>query len=199
MSVSVYVWLGRGTRESRKAMRYLQTRGRWTWKLSLPTLDDGDEDQRQRPVRWIQKCYDVVGKCLFSTSSGPGFDHLELIYLTRQAKFSVLLLLPRYSPELDTVLDSEWVRRSWTFQELLLARYPIIICGNQSIRWNDFIRSIHCARQDAMDLPSVAVGPCYTHIGSVFKISHQPHQEPHLCGNRITILRIYPGRKCKVC
>lgn len=32
---------------------------------------------------------------------------------------------------LSEVLDGDWVRRAWTFQELILATNPVILCGDR--------------------------------------------------------------------
>ena len=37
--------------------------------------------------------------------------------------------------ELDAFLDCEWLQRSWTFQEVILASNPIIVRGNKAISW----------------------------------------------------------------
>src|SRR5437879_4296220 len=38
--------------------------------------------------------------------------------------------------DLGALLDSEWLHRSWTFQEILLSPCPIIIRGNTSLSWD---------------------------------------------------------------
>lgn len=37
--------------------------------------------------------------------------------------------------DLEAFLDQEWIRRAWTFQEIMLASNPILICGNAAIGW----------------------------------------------------------------
>lgn len=37
------------------------------------------------------------------------------------------------------MLDSSWVHRSWTFQELILARDPIFLCGDSALLWEDLL------------------------------------------------------------
>jgi hypothetical protein len=33
----------------------------------------------------------------------------------------------------------KWFRRAWTFQELVLARDPVVLCGPEFIHWDDFV------------------------------------------------------------
>lgn len=44
---------------------------------------------------------------------------------------------------LNEVLDREWVRRAWTLQEAALAPNPVILCGDQILRWEDLILAIY--------------------------------------------------------
>lgn len=44
---------------------------------------------------------------------------------------------------LDEILDREWAHRAWTFQELVLARYPVIMCGAEKIAWEDLVNAIY--------------------------------------------------------
>lgn len=37
---------------------------------------------------------------------------------------------------MDQLLDHAWLHRVWTFQEVVLASNPVIICGNQLISWS---------------------------------------------------------------
>jgi len=43
---------------------------------------------------------------------------------------------------LDEVLDREWIHRSWTFQEFLLARNIMILCGKKAIAWEDLASAL---------------------------------------------------------
>ncbi|KAK4444739.1 heterokaryon incompatibility protein-domain-containing protein [Podospora aff. communis PSN243] len=36
-------------------------------------------------------------------------------------------------------LPVKWFRRAWTFQELVLARDPLVLCGPESMHWDDFV------------------------------------------------------------
>ena len=39
---------------------------------------------------------------------------------------------------LKEVMNHEWWRRMWTFQEFVVARQPILVMGRHRILWEDF-------------------------------------------------------------
>jgi hypothetical protein len=44
--------------------------------------------------------------------------------------------------KLDEVLDREWIHRSWTFQEFVLATNLRIVCEEKTISWDDLASAI---------------------------------------------------------
>jgi hypothetical protein len=44
--------------------------------------------------------------------------------------------------DFEDLLSRGWADRAWTYQELLLADNPIIICGSKSMSWDQFIRGL---------------------------------------------------------
>lgn len=40
-------------------------------------------------------------------------------------------------------LEHPWLRRMWTFQELILSRNPVFLCGDRRILWEDIVRAVH--------------------------------------------------------
>lgn len=44
--------------------------------------------------------------------------------------------------QLDEVLNREWMHRAWTFQELILAYRPLVLCGGKTISWDDLVNAI---------------------------------------------------------
>jgi len=44
--------------------------------------------------------------------------------------------------DVDAVLNVEWVRRIWTYQEILLATRPVVVCGDDHVPWLPFAISI---------------------------------------------------------
>ena len=46
------------------------------------------------------------------------------------------------SNNLNDVLERAWIGRMWTYQEILLASNPVVVCGNKHIPWPRFMMSI---------------------------------------------------------
>lgn len=44
--------------------------------------------------------------------------------------------------DLKTLLYKEWTRRVWTYQEILLASRPILVCGLSHLAWDEFTWSL---------------------------------------------------------
>jgi hypothetical protein len=55
--------------------------------------------------------------------------------------------------DLEHLLNHGWTTRAWTYQEIMLAKRPIIVCGNQNINWDKFIRGIHCTNKVFLKVP----------------------------------------------
>lgn len=47
-----------------------------------------------------------------------------------------------YWEDLIRVLDCEYIRRVWTYQEILLASRPALVCGSSHLPWNGFENSL---------------------------------------------------------
>ena len=43
-----------------------------------------------------------------------------------------------YTSELISFLDQVWLTRVWTYQEILLASNPVLVCGSSHLLWSDF-------------------------------------------------------------
>jgi hypothetical protein len=44
--------------------------------------------------------------------------------------------------DLEDLLRQDWLERGWTYQEIILACNPVVVCGNKSMTWDNFIRGI---------------------------------------------------------
>jgi hypothetical protein len=44
--------------------------------------------------------------------------------------------------DLADIFDREWIKRIWTYQDVLLAAHPIVVCGSLHLEWNRFERSV---------------------------------------------------------
>ena len=43
---------------------------------------------------------------------------------------------------LDELINRDWIRRAWTYQEIILASNPVIICGGKFISWSRLQRGL---------------------------------------------------------
>ncbi|EJT74499.1 hypothetical protein GGTG_08339 [Gaeumannomyces tritici R3-111a-1] len=41
------------------------------------------------------------------------------------------------------LLDTPWINRIWTFQEILLASSPFVLCGDRILGWDEMMNSVH--------------------------------------------------------
>ncbi|KAK3400000.1 hypothetical protein B0T20DRAFT_349960 [Sordaria brevicollis] len=46
--------------------------------------------------------------------------------------------------DLEYLLGRQWLQRAWTFQEIVLASNPIIICGDEQITWTELQKGLDC-------------------------------------------------------
>ncbi|KAE9364144.1 HET-domain-containing protein, partial [Stipitochalara longipes BDJ] len=44
--------------------------------------------------------------------------------------------------DVSNILESDWIRRLWTYQEILLASNPIVVCGDKHLQWSIFALGI---------------------------------------------------------
>lgn len=47
-----------------------------------------------------------------------------------------------YWDDLIQLFDQAWVRRVWTYQEILLASRPVLVCGDSHLAWDDLARGL---------------------------------------------------------
>lgn len=55
--------------------------------------------------------------------------------------------------DFEDLLGRGWADRAWTYQELLLAKHPVIICGSKAISWDQLIRGLSFLKE-LMIVPS---------------------------------------------
>ncbi|KAK4186420.1 heterokaryon incompatibility protein-domain-containing protein [Podospora australis] len=118
---SVYVWLGEGNERSDRAMKYLREMARWVDRPPLALFAAVSSERRaQEAVKFRKRAWkDMIFRIQTCLSSQPlSFDSAD----------------PEF---LDEVLDREWTHRSWTFQELILSRDPVFLCGHATVSWED--------------------------------------------------------------
>ncbi|KAF6810774.1 heterokaryon incompatibility protein [Colletotrichum sojae] len=111
---AVFVWLGNGNTKSVNAMECLRLAS--TFRTELPGIPWSDTRGR----RTISQ------------------DYVHIVVSRRLARLKKNLRLE----DLDDVLGRKWIKRAWTFQEIILASNPVIVCGDEAISWDHLLQAI---------------------------------------------------------
>lgn len=145
---SLYVWLGEGTPSSDQAMDYLRRCGSMVEHLPVSLLAaTTDEGRRREKARfWIQS-YRLVA-CKFHLAGRPDSTSTNLpMCLGRVGFFFSWMGRNPFQADLDLFFRREWVRRAWTFQEIILASNPVILCGSRILTWAELLNAIYCREE----------------------------------------------------
>lgn len=68
-----------------------------------------------------------------------------------------------YLDDLDHLLGHEWLTRVWTFQEVVLASNPMLVCGKSVISWSDLLRSLEFYHDRSRSYIPRYLGPVRSH------------------------------------
>ncbi|KAI2464132.1 heterokaryon incompatibility protein-domain-containing protein [Annulohypoxylon bovei var. microspora] len=119
----VYIWLGNSSLASKRAISCLAQASQFNY---LPL----DPERIDRKAHWTERArfaLKLLPPYVFFKSYYNGWKEFRL----RQA----------YEPEdFEELLGRDWFSRSWTFQEVILARNLVLVCGSDSLPWVEFMR-----------------------------------------------------------
>lgn len=124
---TVYVWLGSSTEDSDKAIEHLTDLG------SEMRCLEGLSCIHSRSVFSLRVLADFWTNIIFRDLSS------FLRRLTLRMRLSSTCNTPTHLATINGFLELEYFNRGWTFQELILANKPILLCGSNSLDWNRFI------------------------------------------------------------
>ncbi|KAK4221941.1 heterokaryon incompatibility protein-domain-containing protein [Podospora fimiseda] len=116
----VVMWLGEGNNKTDRAMLYMQDVARQGQRLPLGYLAARDQKGRLQQKAKLEA---EMGK---DTWVGM----VPLWRWRRQRNMAGV--------QLEEILDCEWTHCAWTFQELILARHPIMMCATKMMDWDDW-------------------------------------------------------------
>ncbi|KAF1842326.1 uncharacterized protein K460DRAFT_420244 [Cucurbitaria berberidis CBS 394.84] len=129
----VYVWLGEGSSETDRAMAYLSNSH---FQKHFNVKLDGSKVDRPYAAAWS----------LYASAFNPAYHPLP--FMPGSSRFHWLRSKPWIQRknyvtwlDLDLVLKREWTQRVWTYQEILLASHPVLVCGNAHLTWAALERS----------------------------------------------------------
>lgn len=126
MASCVYVWLGDGNKASDRALRLLKRQARFGTRLPLAIVRAQSDDEYRDALRQYKHA-----------------SWRDMIF-----RFSLSPLWTRKA-DLDVILRSPWVFRCWTFQEFLLARDMVFLCGEETIVWEELANAICFRHEDS--------------------------------------------------
>ncbi|KAF2501433.1 hypothetical protein BU16DRAFT_522407 [Lophium mytilinum] len=138
----VYIWLGEGDAATNRAMEYMAKAGFLEY---FCVNGDPDGGKLAKPR--------ALAAFVASFTSRWSLRRHPLPFTTQKRNWSwrVPLLMPiRGSSgvihasyhDLDKLLTRLWIQRIWTYQEILLASNPIVVCGDAHLQWSRFAFSI---------------------------------------------------------
>lgn len=72
---------------------------------------------------------------------------------------------------MNTLLDKDWVRRIWTYQEILLASNPVVVCGDYHLPWARFSLGVifleYSGLNHRRNYPIIAILNTWAQIASI--------------------------------
>lgn len=156
----VLVWLGPEANDSKRAMLVLKGVSILDRHSTFQVFVSGnhcDDDVAQQNLKHLESDLTAVATELGSDfgvlcKSVGAFHELFVVlraYKTTNFNMSEILqtltlredLFPQTDPFWTASLnlvDNDWFRRVWTYQEILLAKRAIVLCGDDDVDWNTF-------------------------------------------------------------
>lgn len=146
----VYVWLGSGNKATSRAMECLD----YIKEPELFSRCPPPNDLRSRLWRFHRKNIIAMKLDVF----WPWRFVRCLVYL-RPKSFKLILKVHKQIPtifpgsgyqrkhcvqasEFQELLSTPWIQRIWTYQEILLARSPVLVRGRDHLSWDNFALGI---------------------------------------------------------
>jgi len=154
----VYVWLGEGNEKTDRAINYMKTAGfldyfqagrsngethkvgYWRPFLAACSATIAHWSLTRHPFVFRSESLDSTLVSLLTHGDSVGswrgpLGPLIIGLFSREAKYAT-------QDDILHLLQRNWIRRIWTYQEILLAVSPILVCGSAHICWDRFAISL---------------------------------------------------------
>ncbi|CAI6340839.1 unnamed protein product [Periconia digitata] len=180
-SNTVYVWLGEGNAQTSRAIAHFRT----PKFLEYCYRDGSGEITRHAKLRsWLATFVYEFELCKATGSLYPASHQRQRLRSSQTRETKVTF------EDIDSLLDVEWIRRMWTFQEILLASNPILVCGDDHIDWLTFTFGIAFLEYSGVVYTNFA--PKVASLGPWIKISlGREYIQSKITGCATTPLRTY--------
>ncbi|KAJ1328942.1 HET domain-containing protein [Microdochium nivale] len=137
----VYVWMVPSPdKNHEKATRYLAAICKIARRIPFgPAESQSWEEFSLTSKAFVSLCQQDARKRLYLLpwilGFGPGSKILRRIFGAEGEWF--------VSPEsVGEILNTEWLQRAWTLQEIVLANSAILLCGNAEVQWEDLVAAV---------------------------------------------------------
>jgi hypothetical protein len=149
---TVYVWLGKSNMSTDRAMGYLENAG---YLENFFIHGDPTKGQLKNPAIWAAAWSAYSTRWAYNSHLFPSMEQGNTQRSTRteerwaNSTQSILNRLLRVfafplrkatntkvtAKDLEELMTRDWINRIWTFQEIVLASNPVIVCGNRYLSW----------------------------------------------------------------
>lgn len=157
---TVYVWLGEGNASTDRAIGYLENAG---YLEHFFLHGDPTKGRLSNPAIWAAAWSTYTARWVGNSQLFPSMEQGTNPHYTRteegwasSTQLSLNRLLQVFAfparkatttkttaEDLEELLTRDWINRIWTFQEIVLASNPVIVCGNRCLSWCRFAIGIN--------------------------------------------------------
>ena len=149
----VYIWLGEGSTRTSRAMADLEDPPFVEYCIPDHSIEQGLSSPRPWAAFWSllldrPKRHGRLpllsdrGITTFIRQVWSELTRHFLLVLPRWAKWKAPKLVADPLDDLSELLDHDWLRRMWTYQDILVASSPVVVCGDDHLSWPRFALSI---------------------------------------------------------
>ncbi|KAK0730221.1 heterokaryon incompatibility protein-domain-containing protein [Lasiosphaeris hirsuta] len=152
-----YNWLGESNDQLDHAIRRLRSRATISARLPLAYLVSSCQEQREHEWKaFVSRLWkDALGRVFYHLRRASIIDLKQPGQLG--ADWNRCIKTLRHKGKdlagIQQLLGHPWTRRAWTFQELVLSRSPVFLCGENYILWEDIINAT-CLEDHSPELTS---------------------------------------------